>query len=64
MCDGKSWLSKAESIHICGDVSKVGYGAYTPDDELQHPMVMSFDVAEVQLMRANQLSSVFRQVVL
>ncbi len=53
MCDGMSWLRKAESIHICGDASKVGYGAYTPNDELQHPMVMSFDVAEFQLTRAN-----------
>ncbi len=62
MCDGMSWLRKAESIHICGDASKVGYGAYTPNDELQHPMVMSFDVAEFQLTRANQLSSVFCEV--
>ncbi len=62
ICDGKSWLRKAESIHICGDASKVGYGAYTPNDELQQPMVMSFDAAEIQLMRANQLSSVFREV--
>ena len=40
----------------------MGYGAYTPDDELQHPMVMSFDVAEFHLTRANQLSSVFCEV--
>lgn len=34
VCDGKSWSRKTESIHICGDASKVGYGAYTPNDEL------------------------------
>ena len=47
LCDGKSWLKRDACIHLCGDASKVGYGAYTPDCELQHPMVMSFDAKEI-----------------
>ena len=62
LCDGKSWLKRTASIHVCGDASKVGYGAYTPNLELQQPMVMSFDAQEIQLMHANKLSSVFRKV--
>ena len=53
---------QTETIHLCGDASKVGYGAYTPNCELQQPMVMSFDAEEIKLMQQNQLSSVFREV--
>ena len=62
LCDGKSWVKRTDSIHICGDASKVGYGAFTPNQELPQPMVMSLDAVEIQLMYANQLSSVYREV--
>ena len=26
-CDGKTWLNRTEFVHMCGDASKVGYGA-------------------------------------
>ena len=47
---------------MCGDASKVGYGAYTPNHELKHPMVVSFTAVKIQLMHANKLSSVFPEV--
>ena len=59
LCDGESLLRKSDSIHVCGDASN---GAYTPNLELQHPMVMSFDAHEIHLMQTGQLSSVFREV--
>ena len=59
LCDGESLLRRSDSIHVCGDASN---GAYTPNLELQHPMVMSFDAYEIHLMQTGQLSSVFREV--
>ena len=62
LCDGKNWLRRSDSIHVCGDASKVGYGAYTPNLELQHPMVLSFDAHEIHLMQTGQMSSVTGQM--
>ena len=28
----KYWVKRVKSLHICGDASCVGYGAYMPDD--------------------------------
>lgn len=36
--------------------------AYMPNDELQHPVVVSCNTVEIQLMHANKLSSVFCEV--
>lgn len=33
-CNGKSWLRRNNVIHVCGDASSVGYGAYTPHGEV------------------------------
>ncbi|KAL0041151.1 hypothetical protein WJX77_006885 [Trebouxia sp. C0004] len=60
--DGKSWLKRDAFLHVVGDASKVGYGAYMPNAELAEPMVMTFNPNEMQLMAANKLSSVFREV--
>jgi hypothetical protein len=56
-----SWLKRFQYIHIVGDASSVGYGAFTPHGELSSPMVVSFDAVEIARMEDNQLSSVLRE---
>lgn len=60
-CNGKSWLRRSNVIHVCGDASSVGYGAYTPNGEVDCDMALSFDQPEIQSMRAGTLSSVYRE---
>ena len=60
LADGKSWLKHTSLIHVCGDASKVGYGAFTPNGEL-YPAVC-FNPEEIRLMSVNKLSSVFCEV--
>lgn len=62
LADGKSWLKRTSLIHVCGDASKVGYGAFTPNGELYPATGVSFNPEEIRLMSVNKLSSVFREV--
>lgn len=61
LCNGKTWLKRLQYIHIVGDASSVGFGAFTPHGELPSPMVVSFDAMEIAGMEDNQLSSVLRE---
>lgn len=60
-CNGKSWLRRNNVIHVCGDASSVGYGAYTPHGEVSYDMALSFDQSEMQCMQSGTLSSVLRE---
>ena len=60
-CNGRLWLTRTNVVHVCGDASSIGYGAYTPHGELSYPMAMSFDDSEIQSMYTNSLSSVYRE---
>ena len=61
LCNGKTWLKRFQYVHIVGDASSVGYGAFTPHGELSSPMVVSFDSVGIHRMQDNQLSSVLRE---
>lgn len=58
----KAWLKRSKFVHLVGDASKISYAAYTPSHELSGLMDMPLHAAEIALMAANQLSSVFREV--
>ncbi len=62
VCDGKTWLKRQEFIHVCGDPSKFGYAALTPNNERLQLMALSFEANEKQLIDANRLSSVVCEV--
>ena len=40
--NGRCWLHSTEYVHVVGDASSVGYGAFTPNAELESPMIISF----------------------
>ena len=60
-CNGKTWLKRGNTVHVCGDASSVGYAAFTPHGEITDDMAMSFDQWEINCMQAGTLSSVFRE---
>lgn len=61
LCNGKTWLRRDKTIHVCGDASSIGYAAYTPHGEISHHMALSFDQLEIQSMQLGKLSSVYRE---
>ena len=54
-------LDRTNIVHVAGDASSIGYAAFTPHGEIGHPMTMSFDQQEMQLMQQQALSSVYRE---
>lgn len=48
--NGKTWLKRDNTLHVCGDASSMGSGAYMPNGEMSQPMVMSFTDSETALM--------------
>ncbi len=47
------WLKRYQYLHIVGDASSVGYGAFAPHGELPSPMVVSFHSVEIDKMQDN-----------
>ena len=54
-------MKRFQYVHIVGDASSVGYGAFTTHGELPSPMVVSLYSVEINRMQDNQLSSVLRK---
>ena len=53
LCNGRTWLKRYQYLHIVGDASSVGYGAFAPHGELPSPMVVSFHSVEIDKMQDN-----------
>ncbi len=56
-----TWWKRGDCLLITGDASEYGFGAYTPNGELQHPMVVPCTALQLDLMAANDLSSTERE---
>ena len=56
-------MKQFQYVHIVGDASSVGYGAFTTHGhgELPSPMVVSSDSMEINRMQDNQLPSILRK---
>ena len=54
-------MKRFQYVHIIGDASSVGNGAFTPHGELPSPMVVSLDSVEINRMQDNQLPSTLRK---
>lgn len=61
--EGGNWWKRSECLLVSGDASEFAFAAYTPDGELQHPMVVTFTQQEAQLMKDNQYSSTIREII-
>ena len=60
---GGNWWKRQATLLVAGDASEFAYEAYTPEGELQHPIVVSFTKEELQLMADKCLSSTLREIV-
>jgi hypothetical protein len=56
--NGHTWASKRETLVVAGDYSSThGYAAYTPNGEIEEPIVITHTPEELALIAANKHSS-------
>ena len=60
--EGGSWFKRGPALLVAGDASEFAYAAYTPNGELQHPVVVTFSAEELQLMADDEFSSTLTEI--
>ena len=56
------WWKREATFVVAGDASEFAFGGYAPGGEYPHPIVVSFNSEQLQLMETNQFSSTLREI--
>ena len=59
---GKSWERRTQVIRVVGDASESALAAFTPDGQLEAPIIVPFTAAERAAVEENRLSSTVREL--